>query len=205
MRKFSGDSRNAAMAAWAAWDQGKFWEMHDLLFEHAPELERPELDELARKLGLDMARFTKTMDGMIHLQELNQNLDRVHALDIWSTPTVIINGHVLKGVRSYESYKTVIDQAMKEVASDWEGRFLGILTGFFGPTRVYAEGSSFGRGTVPLYIKVPPAKPVNEPKTGEEAPDFTLPSVDGRKVTLSSFRGKKNVLLTFLPAAFTPV
>jgi peroxiredoxin (alkyl hydroperoxide reductase subunit C) len=52
---------------------------------------------------------------------------------------------------------------------------------------------------------VPPARPVNEPKTGEQAPDFTLPSVDDRMVTLSSFRGRKNVLLTFLPAAFTPV
>ena len=47
----------------------------------------------------------------------------------------------------------------------------------------------------------------NPPKThlkvGDEAPDFTLPSTTGQKVTLSDFRGKKNVVLAFFPAAFT--
>ncbi|MEJ2037412.1 MAG: peroxiredoxin [Desulfosarcinaceae bacterium] len=42
-------------------------------------------------------------------------------------------------------------------------------------------------------------------KAGQPAPDFTLPSVDGRLVTLSSFRGVKNVVLSFIPAAWTPV
>jgi peroxiredoxin (alkyl hydroperoxide reductase subunit C) len=40
---------------------------------------------------------------------------------------------------------------------------------------------------------------------GEPAPDFTLPSVSGEKVTLSHYRGKKNVVLSFVPAAWTPV
>jgi peroxiredoxin len=40
-------------------------------------------------------------------------------------------------------------------------------------------------------------------KVGEVAPDFTLPATDGTKVTLSSFRGKKTVVLAFFPAAFT--
>jgi hypothetical protein len=205
MRKFSGDSRNAALAAWAAWDQGKFWEMHELLFQHAPELQRPDLEALARKLGLDMAKFNKAMDDMTHLPELNANLDRIHELDIWSTPTIIINGHVLKGAQPYDNYKAVIEQVLHGKASGWRKLLFRVLADFPGPGRVHAQDSSFGRGTVPLYVMVPPARPVNEPKTGEQAPDFTLPSVDDRMVTLSSFRGRKNVLLTFLPAAFTPV
>jgi peroxiredoxin len=48
---------------------------------------------------------------------------------------------------------------------------------------------------------------VNPPKThlkvGDEAPDFTLPSTTGQPVKLSDFRGKKNVVLAFFPAAFT--
>lgn len=44
-----------------------------------------------------------------------------------------------------------------------------------------------------------------ELKVGEMAPDFTLPSTSGEKVTLASFRGKNNVLLAFFPLAFTPV
>jgi Peroxiredoxin len=41
------------------------------------------------------------------------------------------------------------------------------------------------------------------PKAGDPAPDFTVKSTAGGKVTLSSFRGKKNVLLAFFPLAFT--
>lgn len=40
---------------------------------------------------------------------------------------------------------------------------------------------------------------------GEQAPDFTLPSVSGKKISLSDYRGKQNVVITFVPAAFTPV
>ncbi|NCC25485.1 MAG: peroxiredoxin, partial [Deltaproteobacteria bacterium] len=42
-------------------------------------------------------------------------------------------------------------------------------------------------------------------QVGAQAPDFTLPSIDGTMVTLSSFQGRKNVMLTFVPAAWTPV
>ena len=42
-------------------------------------------------------------------------------------------------------------------------------------------------------------------KVGEIAPDFTLPSVSGEKVTLSQYRGKKHVVISFVPAAWTPV
>ena len=42
-------------------------------------------------------------------------------------------------------------------------------------------------------------------KVGDEAPDFTLPSIKGESITLSSYRGKKNVVISFVPAAWTPV
>ena len=42
-------------------------------------------------------------------------------------------------------------------------------------------------------------------KVGDQAPDFTLPSIAGKKITLSQYRGKKNVMISFVPAAWTPV
>ena len=42
-------------------------------------------------------------------------------------------------------------------------------------------------------------------KVGEKAPDFTLPSLSGEKISLSQFEGKKNVVISFVPAAWTPV
>jgi peroxiredoxin len=54
-----------------------------------------------------------------------------------------------------------------------------------------------------LYGQQGQAPPHTFLKVGDMAPDFTLPSTGGGSVTLSSFRGKSNVLLAFFPAAFT--
>jgi len=53
-----------------------------------------------------------------------------------------------------------------------------------------------------LTAQTPPP-PSSTLKVGDLAPEFTLPATDGAKVTLSQFRGKKNVVLAFFPAAFT--
>ncbi len=50
-----------------------------------------------------------------------------------------------------------------------------------------------------------PVDSVLKVRVGESAPDFTLPSVSGEKISLSRFKGKKNVVLSFVPAAWTPV
>jgi peroxiredoxin len=50
-----------------------------------------------------------------------------------------------------------------------------------------------------------PVDSVLKVKVGDPAPDFTLPAVSGGKVTLSQYRGQKNVVLSFVPAAWTPV
>lgn len=53
-----------------------------------------------------------------------------------------------------------------------------------------------------------PLKPIDSElkvKIGDPAPDFTLPSISGAKVTLSRYRGQKNVVISFVPAAWTPV
>ena len=53
--------------------------------------------------------------------------------------------------------------------------------------------------------KLKPVDSVLKVKVGQRAPDFTLKAVSGGTVTLSGFRGKKNVVLSFVPAAWTPV
>jgi peroxiredoxin len=56
--------------------------------------------------------------------------------------------------------------------------------------------------------EIEPLKPIDSVpklKIGDRAPNFTLPAVAGRKVSLSQYRGKKNVVICFVPAAWTPV
>jgi peroxiredoxin len=50
-----------------------------------------------------------------------------------------------------------------------------------------------------------PTDSVLKVKVGDMAPDFTLPAISGEKVSLSQYRGKKNVVISFVPAAWTPV
>lgn len=50
-----------------------------------------------------------------------------------------------------------------------------------------------------------PVDSVLKVKVGDPAPDFTLPAISGEKISLSQYKGKKNVVLSFVPAAWTPV
>jgi len=61
------------------------------------------------------------------------------------------------------------------------------------------------RKVVYMPPRMQPTDSVLKVKVGERAPDFTLPSVAGRKVSLSQYRGRKNVVLFFVPSAFTPI
>lgn len=66
------------------------------------------------------------------------------------------------------------------------------------------------QGPVPSQLIMPPGhlKPVDSTlkvKVGDRAPDFTLPAVSGREVSLSDYRGRKNVVISFVPSAFTPI
>ena len=63
----------AALAAECAGGQGKFWPMHDLLFEHIQALNPHHLNEYAQQLELDMARFTAEMADTIYLQRIREH------------------------------------------------------------------------------------------------------------------------------------
>jgi len=81
---------------------------------------------------------------------------------------------------------------------------VGVFSVFAFIPVVYAISDAFKQN---IY-KVGTLKPVDsvlKVKVGDRAPDFTLPSISEEKVSLSQHRGKKNVVLSFVPAAWTPV
>ena len=81
---------------------------------------------------------------------------------------------------------------------------LALLLTFIWISAASGQSPDFKENIYPVG-KLKPRDSVLKVKVGELAPDFTLPAVRGGKVTLSQYRGKKNVVLSFVPAAWTPV
>lgn len=111
--RYRDDSQIAAEASLAARDQGKFREMHLLLLDRSPKLDRDSLIGFAKELKLDVPRFTKDLDTMRHKAEIDRDAKLAETLDLYNTPTIFINGVKLLGDRPFEAYKSVIDQELK--------------------------------------------------------------------------------------------
>ncbi len=83
---------------------------------------------------------------------------------------------------------------------------MAVLTGLVLVSGLFCPAwSGESRGLVYQVGKLAPTDSVLKVKVGDQAPDFSLPSVSGDMVELKGFRGRKNVVLSFVPAAFTPV
>jgi protein-disulfide isomerase len=106
-------SHLAAEASLAARDQGKYWEMHDLLLERSPKLDRGSLIAYAKEIGLDVKRFTDSIDSGRHSQEIERDKQLAEDMDLYQTPTFFINGLKLVGDRPFDSFKKVIDEELK--------------------------------------------------------------------------------------------
>lgn len=84
----------AAQAAECAGGQGKFWEMHDLLFAHQDHLRTVDLRRYAEQLGLDMARYTAEMDDEVYLQRVREQLQGGLDSGVRATPAFFVNGRI---------------------------------------------------------------------------------------------------------------
>jgi peroxiredoxin (alkyl hydroperoxide reductase subunit C) len=81
---------------------------------------------------------------------------------------------------------------------------VGVLSVFVLAPMAFGLSEAY-RGNIYQVGTLKPVDSVLKVKIGNHAPDFTLSSVAGEKVSLGRFRGKKNVVLSFVPAAWTPV
>lgn len=90
----------ASYAAAAAGLQGKFWEMHNLLYENQSAWSnvgdfRPILINYASQIGLDIPRFTRDIDGLQVMTMVREDTQRGNAFKVNSTPTIFINGQLV--------------------------------------------------------------------------------------------------------------
>jgi protein-disulfide isomerase len=84
-------AEQAALAAESASAQGRFWQMHDLLFERQAALERPDLERYAQEIGLDTSAFGLALDERLGLDRVREDLQSGRASGVNATPKFFIN------------------------------------------------------------------------------------------------------------------
>lgn len=109
----------AAQAAEAAGLQGRFWEMHDVLYENQETWAkafdvRPIFEDYARKLGMDVERFKNDQTNEVVETRIFLDGRRGHSLGVKSTPTIYLNGTELpwEQARSVEGLRAAINKAL---------------------------------------------------------------------------------------------
>lgn len=107
-------ARKAAEAANAANAQGKFFEYAALLFQRQKALDVPSLKKYASELGLNRTKFDSELDKGIYAAEVKHDMDEGDIYGVGSTPTIFINGVLLKTL-SAEGLRAAIDRAAAAV------------------------------------------------------------------------------------------
>ncbi len=102
-------AEHAAEAAEAAGAQGKFWEMHDELYEHQRALMDQELEEYAAAVGLDVERFDREMEGQAHTERVRADFMSGVRSGVNGTPTFFINGRRHDGSYDVETLLAAIE------------------------------------------------------------------------------------------------
>ena len=90
-------ARLAAQAAEAAGAQGKFWEMHDMLFTHQDALDRDDILGYAKSIGVDAARLARELDSGIYEKHVREDFRNGVKSGVNGTPSFFINGERYDG------------------------------------------------------------------------------------------------------------
>ncbi|MDP3987874.1 MAG: DsbA family protein [Candidatus Levybacteria bacterium] len=113
------ESTNAAEASECANEQGKFWEMHDYLFNHQGgenlgAFSKENLKKFAKDVGLDTGKFNSCLDSDKYKDSVAKDLSDGKAAGVTGTPATFVNGQIVVGAQPFESFKTIIDQELKK-------------------------------------------------------------------------------------------
>jgi protein-disulfide isomerase len=101
-------SWKAAEAALCAGEQGKFWEMHNLLFSGQDKLEINDLKEKAAQLELDQKKFDTSLDSGRYSEAVNLDLIEGSKAGVSGTPALFINGRPFEGRLTYDNIRQMV-------------------------------------------------------------------------------------------------
>ena len=105
----------AALAAMAAHEQGKFWEMHDKIFANQQKMSRDQYIAYAKELKLDVAKFTKDLDAAAFKPQIEADMADAGKLGVSGTPGFFVNGKFLSGAKPFGEFATAINAELKRL------------------------------------------------------------------------------------------
>lgn len=104
----------AHAAAEAAHRQGRFWEMHDRIFENQRDLSPSTFERYAREIGLDMDRYASDVESDAVRRRIDTDMAQARELGVTGTPAFFINGRFISGAQPFVNFKRVIDDVLEE-------------------------------------------------------------------------------------------
>ncbi len=102
----------AHAAAEAAFLQGKFWEMHDKIFEKQREMSPEKYLEYAAEIGLDVEQFKRDIASPKVKSRIDSDTEDAAKAGATGTPAFFINGRFLSGAQPFPSFKRLIDEEL---------------------------------------------------------------------------------------------
>jgi protein-disulfide isomerase len=106
---FHTKAQKASEAGHCAHEQGKFWEMHDKMFDAQDKIDVADLKAAAKGLGLDASKFDECLDSGRMATRVKENLEAGQAAGVSGTPAFFVNGRLLSGAQPLERFKEIID------------------------------------------------------------------------------------------------
>ncbi len=110
---FHNNAKPAAEAALAANEQGKFWEMHDILFKNQQALTAADLEKYAKEIGLDMTKFKAAIDSHKFAAQIEADTKQGSALGVQGTPAAFVNGQLVSGAQPVDAFKKIVEAELK--------------------------------------------------------------------------------------------
>ncbi|HXU68116.1 MAG TPA: thioredoxin domain-containing protein [Polyangia bacterium] len=118
---FHNNAHTAAEAALAAKAQGKFWEMHDIMFKNQQALDRPSLEKYAAQIGLNVEKFKSDLDSGKWKAKVDAEQQEGAKIGANGTPNFFINGKNFVGAQPLDAFKAKVEEAIKDADAHAHG------------------------------------------------------------------------------------
>lgn len=105
-------AQKAAEATQCAYEQGKYWEYSDLLFQNQQALDVDSLKGYAQQLGLETGAFNECLDSGRYTSEVQNDLAQGQGYGVTGTPTFFINGRMLVGAKPFSDFQAMIAEEL---------------------------------------------------------------------------------------------